>query len=148
MGLPKFNGCEILIERIVISIILAFFIAQTIKLIKEYTRAGEWNLAVYLQNGGMPSAHTSTAVALSIGLLLETGLSYFFIIAALFTIIIMNDAMKVRRETGEEARVLNVMMRKENIGQHKLAESVGHTPTEVIVGFILGVVATLIVYAF
>jgi len=137
-----------LIEKIVITIALAYFIASTIKFIQNYLKEGYWDLSSYIQNGGMPSSHTSTTVALSLSLLLETGFSYIFITAALFTLIVMNDAMKVRFETGEEAKALNRVLRRNNIVYRKLTERVGHTPMEVVAGFLLGILIALIVYAF
>jgi len=137
-----------MIGKIVTSIILAFLVAQTSKFIINHKKSGRWNLSSYLQNGGMPSSHTATAIALTTSMLIETGLSYYFVICALFSLIVMNDAMIVRRETGEEAEVLNVVMEKDNILHHKLIERVGHTPIQVAVGFVVGVVCALIVYAF
>jgi len=137
-----------MIEKIVLSIVLAFLIAQTSKLIRNYKKTGTLQWSSFLQNGGMPSSHTATAIALTTSIFIETGWSYYFIICALFSVIVMNDAMKVRRETGEEAEVLNVVMEKENIIRHKLTERVGHTPLQVAVGFVLGIVIALVVYAF
>lgn len=137
-----------MIEKILISIFLAFLVTQTSKFIMNYKKTGRWELSTYLQNGGMPSSHTSTSIAMTTGLFIETGLSYYFVIATLFSIIIMNDAMKVRRETGEEARILNRVIEKENMVMHHLTEKIGHTPVQVAVGFIVGLVCALIVYAF
>ena len=134
--------------QILLMIGLAFVVTQTSKFIINYRKTGRWDLATYLQNGGMPSSHTSTAIAMTTGLWLFDGLTYYFIIAALFSIIIMNDAMKVRRETGDEARILNRVMEKENLVMHHLTERVGHTPVQVAIGFIVGIVCALVVYAF
>jgi len=136
-----------IITKIVISIIIAFVISQTIKSIDNYRRTGKLDLiSFFLQNGGMPSSHTATSVALSISILIETGFSYFFIICTLFTAIVVNDSMKVRLETGEEAKVLNIIIEKEKILHKKLTERVGHTPQEVLVGVIVGVTSSFIVY--
>ncbi|MFH1771033.1 MAG: divergent PAP2 family protein [archaeon] len=133
--------------QILLMIALAFVVTQTSKLIINYRKTGLWQFSSYLQNGGMPSSHTSTSIAMTTGLWLFDGLTYYFIIAALFSIIVMNDAMKVRRETGDEARILNKVMEKENLVMHHLTERVGHTPVQVAVGFAVGVVCALIVYA-
>ena len=72
-----------------------------------------------------------------------------FAIAAVLSIIVMYDAMGVRYETGEQAKLLNRMF-SEWIDQgavslpflrdKKLKEMVGHTPIEVLTGAVLGVV--------
>jgi|TARA_B100000315_G_C14437573_1_gene523134 hypothetical protein len=136
------------ISRIVISIILAFIIAQGAKLIRKYNKTGTWDFSTFLQNGGMPSSHTSSTVALTTSILIETGLSYYFVICALFTTIVMNDSMKVRRETGEEAKILNKLLIKENMFHRRLSEMVGHTPKQVMVGFFLGIACAIITYTF
>lgn len=147
-GTPKFYGGKILIEELIAGIVLAFVIAQTSKFVINYKTTGNWDLSSFLQNGGMPSSHTATTVALTTGLFMETGLSYFVVISALFTLVVMNDSMKVRRETGEEAKVLNIMMKKMNIFHKRLTEIVGHTPLQVAIGFVVGVASALIIYSF
>ncbi len=70
-----------------------------------------------------------------------------FAIAAVLSIIVMYDAMGVRYETGEQAKVLNRMFTEwmdQGFAQFphgkKLKEMVGHTPIEVLTGAALGIV--------
>ncbi|MBU0471075.1 MAG: divergent PAP2 family protein [Nanoarchaeota archaeon] len=137
-----------MIGKIVLSILIAFIVAQTLKLIFNRLQKGKWEYSTLVQDGGMPSSHTSVVVALTISILLETGLSYYFAICVILALIVMNDAMKVRRETGEEAEVLNELIQKENIFHTRLITKVGHTPLQVAMGLINGTLITLIVYAF
>ena len=74
--------------------------------------------------------------------------SAIFAVAAVVAIITMHDAMGVRRETGEQAKVLNKMLEqwievteKNNpfLQNMHLKEMVGHTPLQVMAGFALGV---------
>jgi Uncharacterized protein conserved in bacteria len=56
----------------------------------------------------------------------------------------MYDAAGVRRAAGEQAKILNRMMRELDEGktdnvQKELKELIGHTPFQVIVGAILGI---------
>ncbi|MFH1589479.1 MAG: divergent PAP2 family protein [archaeon] len=136
------------ILKIVLSILLAFLIAQTSKVIIDYQKNGQFDWRLYFKNGGMPSSHTSSVMALTTAILIETGLSYYFIICLVFAIIIMNDAIMVRREVGLEAEMINKVLAKENIIHHKLTESVGHTPLQVTIGFFVGIICALAVYAF
>ena len=78
------------------------------------------------------------------------GGSVEFAISIMLAIIVMYDAMGVRRETGTQGRVLNEMleiftnMGKEISAEAKLKELVGHTPLQVLMGAILGVVIAVI----
>ena len=93
----------------------------------------------------MPSSHSATvcALAASAGIKYGGG-SFEFAITAMVAIIVMYDAMGVRRETGKQGRVLNEMMEVfmnmgKQIGvEERLKEFVGHTPLQVLMGAILG----------
>jgi len=135
-----------MIEKILAAILLAFVTTQLSKTIIGYKKDGYWDWSrFFLQNGGMPSTHTSTTVALSMTLLFNTGFTELFAVAALFTIVVMNDAMKIRLEAGEEAKILNKVMEKDKILHKRLTKRIGHTPWEVFIGFLVGVFWAFIV---
>jgi len=97
----------------------------------------------------MPSTHSalSVSVAVSIGYI-EGWDSALFALASVFAIVVMADAAGVRRATGEQAKALNKLMLiffKENrLKNGRMKEFIGHTPFEVIVGAIIGLlIATL-----
>lgn len=102
-------------------------------------------------DGGMPSSHSATVSALSTATYLHYGAgSYEFAIALILALIVMHDAMGVRRETGIHASILNEMMETfEKMGhqelspEDKLKEFVGHTPLQVLMGALLGVTVSL-----
>ena len=97
-------------------------------------------------DGGMPSGHSATvcAVATSAGLIY--GLDSFpFAISVIVAIIVMHDAMGVRLETGKQAKLLNefidlfAKLEQPLSDQEKLKELVGHTPLQVCMGGLLGI---------
>ena len=100
--------------------------------------------------GGMPSSHSATVCAMTVACGRYVGVhSPVFAVAAVLAIIVMYDAMGVRRETGEQAKVLNRLLTTwmesgaENmpfLADKKLKEMVGHTPIEVLTGAALGIV--------
>ena len=100
--------------------------------------------------GGMPSSHSATVCAMVVATGRFCGMnSPQFAIAAVLSIIVMYDAMGVRRETGEQAKVLNRLlnewMDQESeilpiLGDKKLKEMVGHTPIQVVTGAAFGAV--------
>ena len=100
--------------------------------------------------GGMPSSHSATVCAMVVATGRYCGVnSTVFAVAAVLSIIVMYDAMGVRYETGEQAKLLNRMF-TEWMDQEsdalpflkngkKLKEMVGHTPIEVLTGAVLGI---------
>lgn len=100
--------------------------------------------------GGMPSSHSATVCAMVVATGRYCGVnSAVFAVAAVLSIIVMYDAMGVRYETGEQAKLLNRMF-AEWMDQEsealpflkngkKLKEMVGHTPIEVLTGAVLGI---------
>ena len=103
--------------------LLSWFVAQVLKTIINFVLLGRFQLERMWGDGGMPSAHSATVTAMVI-------------------------AMGVRRETGEQAKVLNKMLEqwievteKNNpfLQNMHLKEMVGHTPLQVMAGFALGI---------
>jgi acid phosphatase family membrane protein YuiD len=74
--------------------------------------------------------------------------SVYFAISAAFALVVMFDAQGVRRATGRQARILNKITEdiywKGRIKEEELRELIGHTPVEVIMGFLLGAVIAII----
>ena len=106
-------------------------------------------------DGGMPSGHSATVTSVALATGAECGFdSPVFAVAAIVAIIVMHDAMGVRYETGKQAKVLNRMIDlfkdmgdTEISNEKKLKEFVGHSPMQVLAGFALGVVVTVVFYA-
>lgn len=123
-----------------------WFIAQVLKTIIYAFMNKKFNAERLVGSGGMPSCHSATVCALTTASAMEYGFGSFqFAISAILAIIVMYDARGVRRETGIQAQVINEMvtffqhMGKPVSYEEKLKEFIGHTPLQVIVGAILGV---------
>lgn len=105
--------------------------------------------------GGMPSSHSATVCAMSTAAFFTYGVGSFqFAICVVVAFITMYDAMGVRRETGNQAKVLNEMMDtfakmadKSISDDEKLKEFIGHTPLQVAVGALLGILIAVIICA-
>ena len=101
----------------------------------------------------MPSAHSATVSALVVATAMRYGAGGFELpMAGFFAFIVMHDAMGVRRETGRQAEVINDMIEEFKRMNAKgfattedLKELVGHSPLQVLVGSVLGIVVGLIV---
>lgn len=141
---------ELLANRVLMSALLAWTLAQVIKVPLNYALRREWDWGLILSSGGMPSSHTALVTGVSIGIGFQEGFaSPLFAIAGVLAMIVIYDATGVRRHAGDHARVLNLMI-DELLTGHPLAEKelkevLGHTPREVIGGILLGI---LIAYLF
>ncbi len=133
-----------------------WLVAQVLKTLVDFVIMKEINWERMVGDGGMPSAHSATVTSLAVAMGRYCGISSpLFALAAIFAIIVMHDAMGVRRETGEQAKVLNKMLEEwmELLGgqnsslmdMKRLKEMVGHTPLQVMFGAILGIVIGLII---
>ena len=143
---------ELLDNQIFISAILGWFVAQVLKTLIHMIINKKFVAERMVGSGGMPSSHSSTVCALATAAGMKYGGgSYEFAIAVMLAIIVMYDAMGVRRETGKQGRVLNEMLEIfTNMGnqisaEEKLKEFVGHTPFQVLMGAILGIIIALLV---
>lgn len=123
--------------------LIAWAIAQILKVLIEFIALKRWNWALLFQAGGMPSSHSAmvSAAALSIGL---HGGFYepVFSITAIFAMIVIYDATGIRRESGRQAVLINSIIEELSKGKippgDKLKEVLGHTPGEAILGTLLG----------
>lgn len=140
---------ELVSNKILICAAITWATAQILKTIIHAIVNKSLDPKRLFGDGGMPSAHsaTVTSVALSCGFVNGFD-SPVFGVALIFAFIVMHDAMGVRLETGKQAKVLNDLMDlfyTEGTPEQKLKEFVGHTPLQVISGFVLGVIITSII---
>lgn len=139
---------DLLSNRTLLIPVLAWLIAQTIKTIAILLRDRRLNLHYLVSSGGMPSAHSAVVTSLAAVVGKRQGLdSPLFAIAIWFAAIVMYDAAGVRRAVGVQAGILNRMLddlvSTHNFNEKRLAELIGHTPTQVIAGAILGIAVGL-----
>lgn len=131
-------------------ILMPFLVWFGIQLFKVswyyFNETKKWEWSRLFQNGGMPSAHSAVVTCLSTMVLKSEGItSITFAISVIFTIIVMTDAIGVRRNVGEHARVLNEIIKNSNkTGIEKLQEITGHNPVQVFVGALIGLIVGLI----
>ncbi|CAK9325625.1 unnamed protein product [Citrullus colocynthis] len=131
-----------------ISALLAFAIAQSIKFFTSWYKERRWDFKKLVGSGGMPSSHSSTVSALAIAIGLQEGFgASVFAVALILACVVMYDATGVRLQAGRQAEVLNQIV-YELPAEHPLAESrplrelLGHTPPQVIAGGLLGIVTS------
>ncbi len=140
---------QIIKNKIFITTLSAWIIAQTIKVTTGIIKEKRFDFRWFVGTGGMPSSHAAGASCLATAIGFEYGFdTVYFALAASFAIVVMFDAQGVRRSSGRQAHILNKIMEdiywQGKIHEGRLRELVGHTPIEVIVGFVLGVVIALL----
>jgi acid phosphatase family membrane protein YuiD len=129
---------------------LAWAIAQTLKFLIYSVRDRRVSLHYLTTMGGMPSTHSATVAGLATAVGIREGLrSTSFAIAFVFAIVVMYDAAGVRRAAMAQAKILNQIIDElfqgHPISETRLRELLGHTPFEVLMGALLGVVVSFLV---
>ena len=128
--------------------------AQVCKFFINYFITKELNYERLAGAGGMPSAHSATVTALVISCARFEGVgSTFFALSVALAAIVIYDAMGVRHEAGEHARIINQMRKtaapaeedSEDPDFKELKEMLGHTPLEVVGGVMTGILIPLII---
>ncbi len=140
---------QLIQNRILITTISAWLIAQGLKVVIGVILQKKLDFRWFVGTGGMPSSHAAGAACLATTIGLEYGFnSVHFALAASFAIVVMFDAQGVRRATGKQARILNKITDdiywQGRIDEARLRELIGHTPIEVIAGFLLGIIIALL----
>lgn len=130
---------------------ITWFGIQLFKVIWEFTTTKKLNIKRLWGSGGMPSAHSAVAASITTMIGRSQGItSPIFAISFAFTMVVLYDACGVRYETGKQAHVLNEIMSNPDFELSKLnfnvklEELVGHTPVQVFVGTLIGVIVGLI----
>lgn len=131
----------------IIAIGLAWIIAQGMKFLIVSVRAGIVDYRQLYKSGSMPSVHSATSMALLTVIALRDGVdSALFGIAALFTVIVMYDAVMVRRSTGEQGAAIEALIKEQKSKVHPPRSAKGHEPLEVAVGMLLGLIVGIFVF--
>lgn len=125
-----------------------WIVSQFAKYVVASIKAGKLASArqLYL-SGHMPSAHSSTTVAVLVVIGLVDGVgSGLFGLAAVFTSVVLYDAMMVRRSSGEQGIALTALIEETGKKVPLPRVAMGHTPAEVFVGTLLGIGVGIAVY--
>jgi acid phosphatase family membrane protein YuiD len=96
------------------------------------------------RTGGMPSSHAAVVSSMAVAVGVDEGFaSNLFAVCFFFAMVVMRDAMGVRRSSGLQARGLNLLGKNtsDRLGfeYHPVKEIQGHAPLEVVIGALLGI---------
>ncbi len=131
--------------------LLAWFLAQLIKVILELVLLRRFDVKRFVSSGGMPSSHSALVVAAATAIGRLYGFDGpAFALAAVLSAVVMYDACNVRRSAGDTARLVNQLLEHvEKLTAEDFADDLkiimGHTPFQVLMGALLGVGIGLLV---
>lgn len=102
------------------------------------------------EQDGMPSSHSAVVSGLATLIGKNEGVNTpIFALALILAFVVMYDACGIRRAAGKQAVLLNKLIETPGLTgmqvSEKLVEVLGHTPVQVFVGALIGVLAGLIV---
>ena len=140
--------------EVIFTAFTGIFTAQAIKCLVFLIIKRRIDVRLFTTTGGMPSSHSAGVMGLSTAVGLINGFhSIDFAIAIGFACIVMYDAAGVRRAAGKQAACLNRIIMdiyKQDLAEAggKLKELLGHTPMQVFVGALYGVIYAYGVHRF
>jgi len=132
-------------NKVLIAGLIAWLMAQVIKMPLNYFYTRKWNWALLLTTGGMPSSHSSLMTGTVFAIGVYHGFDNpLFALGVAITMIVTYDAGGVRRQAGIHAQRINVLFGEllsgHPVSEKDLREVLGHTPLEVMGGILLGLV--------
>lgn len=134
--------------KLLIIPVLAWLSVQLFKFITYAIKNKRINLRRLVETGGMPSSHSAVVTSLMTSVAILEGItSTDFAMVFIFGIIVMYDAAGVRRAAGKQAGILNQIIYSKQVKvdtNEKLKELLGHTPVEVFVGAVWGIILAIL----
>ena len=124
---------------------LLWFAIQLFKLIYDLVTTKKFNFKRIIGAGGMPSSHSAVVSSLATLIGKYEGVSSpIFALSLIMACVVMYDACGVRRAAGKQAALLNKIIETPGLTSlqvsEKLIEVLGHTPIQVFVGALIGIV--------
>ena len=136
-----------LLSPYIIAGLLGWLVAQVSKYVVASVKTRSLaSLRQLYFSGNMPSAHSATVVALLTVIGFKDGVSSgLFGLAAIFTAVVLYDAVMVRRSSGEQGESLTHLIKEQKSSVRLPRVAQGHTPLEVVVGSVVGLVVGVLV---
>jgi hypothetical protein len=138
---------DLLTNQVIVSVFAAIFICHIWKFIDFWARSGRPNFGTFFAAGGMPSSHSAfvCSIALSIGFV-EGFLSSVFLLSLGFATVVVRDAFGVRRDVDMLRNTVNDIIKEKKVGVKQILKITGHTPVQVVVGSLMGIVIPLLLH--
>jgi len=148
--LPADVWRDLLENRVLLSAVTAWLVAQIAKTIINAIVNKTWDFKRLVGDGGMPSAHSATVAATAAAAMIDYGVGSFqFALAFVMATIVIHDATNVRLESSKHAKALNEIIEMlsadyELSDEEKFKELLGHTKLQVFFGVLTGILVAVI----
>ena len=138
---------NIVANKVLVSVVVAGVLCQLLKiLIFIFVHKQRLHVKDIVVTGGMPSTHSALVWAMAVSIFLSEGISTAFVLSVVLLVIVLRDAMGVRRTAGEEGHIIHQIIKKTNLKIKEYHYAMGHTPKQVVVGSVIGIAVSFIVY--
>ena len=132
-------------NKIALAVLVGGFGAQLLKLLIFFFRHKSLSWHDLVVTGGMPSSHSAFVVSLATIIYFEEGLSTAFVISLVLAFIVLRDAFGVRRTVGMEGKQIEKLLKLHQL-KSKFHYSMGHTPLQVAVGAMMGLISSIVIF--
>jgi len=136
--------------KLLIGVACAWALANVSKIVTTSIRTKSIDWQVIFFAGGMPSVHAAVVVSLLTSLLLTEGVTTLTVVTGVFTFLFVYDAMTLRRAVADHNLILrwiHTHLKVKVAAALKRKGGIGHTPLEVVIGIVIGIVVPLVLYA-
>jgi len=134
-------------NRMLVTAATAVVVAQVLKFFVSSLRNRTILSERLFSSGGMPSAHSAMVTSLATAVGSTHGWhSDLFAVVAVFSVIVLYDAVNIRYAVGQHSRFLNSLLGRNEDGSSEFKEQLGHTPQEIVAGAVLGVIIATLYY--
>lgn len=139
---------DLMKNKVLICAIVGWMAAQFLKVVYILIREKRFDIKRFVGTGGMPSSHSAFVSSMATAVGFVDGFSSAeFAMAFVVAFVVMYDASGIRKAAGEQAKVINDLQEMifENAPVY-LKELLGHTRLEVVIGCVLGIAVSLIMF--
>jgi acid phosphatase family membrane protein YuiD len=142
---------QLLANNILMGGIFPWFLAQFLKVPIHYAVHRRWKFDLWISTGGMPSSHSALVAGITLASGLYAGFdTAAFAIAFALAMVVTYDAAGIRRQAGYHAERINFLVNElfsgHPLSDKNLKEMLGHTPSQVAAGLILGLVSSWLLW--
>lgn len=140
---------DVLISRVFLTVAITMAVCEVWKFIDSSVRKKKLDWSALVATGGMPSSHATFVVSIAVAAgLVEGFASTVFFVAAGLAIVVVRDAFGVRRDVDKLAKTVNSIIDEKKLGIEEIMKITGHTPVQVVIGCIVGIVIPVVLNSF
>jgi acid phosphatase family membrane protein YuiD len=137
---------DLITNKIFIAGVLTYLITQFLKFAIYSIKTRKFQPYALLAFGGMPSSHTSVVFALLASIYISEGVSSLFVAMLFIAVVVIQDISFGRLHTQRNTQIINRLLSFIKLKQSPLKEFAAHTPLEILVGAVLGILIALVIF--